>query len=105
MSDRSGKPTGLKDQLLSRSFSRRRFAGVSAGAFAAAMMGGSVLPSMGRVVMAQRGGKEFHAAWPYDEPPKGHFNSFASTGNILQGPTTVYGDLIIEPLAMFYWAT
>ena len=106
MSDRSEKPTGLKDQLLSRSFSRRRFAGVSAGAFAAAMLGGAALPAAaGRVVMAQNGGKEFHAAYPYDEPPKGHFNSFASTGNILQGATTVYGDLIIEPLAMFYWAT
>jgi peptide/nickel transport system substrate-binding protein len=105
MSEGSEKLTGLKDQLVNRSLSRRRFAGVSAGAFAAAMLGGAALPSMGHVVMAQDGGKEFHSAYPFDEPPKGHFNSFASTGSILQGPTTVYGDLIISPLAMFYWAT
>lgn len=106
MSERSEKPAGLKDQLLTRSFSRRRFAGVGAGAVAAAMMGGgSLLPSMGRVVMAQDGGKEFHAAYPYQEPPAGHFNSFNTTGNILQGPLTVYGDLILQPLAMFYWAS
>ncbi|MGB3330026.1 MAG: hypothetical protein WBA46_13785, partial [Thermomicrobiales bacterium] len=98
------KTSSLKDQLAKRSLSRRRFAGVGAGTIAAAMLTGGALPmGAGRVVMAQDGGKEFHSAYPYDEPPTGHFNSFATTGNILQGPSTVYGDLIIEPLAMFYW--
>jgi peptide/nickel transport system substrate-binding protein len=105
MSDIVSKASSLKDQLAKRSLSRRRFAGASAGAVAAAMLTGGALPmGAGRVVMAQDGGKEFHAAYPYDgAPPTGHFNSFATTGNILQGPSTVYGDLIIEPLAMFYW--
>lgn len=104
MSDVKTVTSSLKDQLAKRSLSRRRFAGVGAGTLAAAMLTGGALPmGAGRVVMAQDGGKEFHAAYPYDEPPTGHFNSFASTGSILQGPNTVYGDLIIEPLAMFYW--
>jgi len=104
MSDSVSRTSSLKDQLAKRSLSRRRFAGASAGTLAAAMLAGGPLPlGAGRVVMAQDGGKEFHAAYPYEEPPTGHFNSFASTGNILQGATTVYGDLIIEPLAMFYW--
>jgi len=104
MSEDAGKTMGLKDRLATRSLSRRRFAGLSAGAVAAAVFGGAAMPAgAGRVVMAQDGSKEFHSAYPYEEPPTGHFNSFASTGNILQGPTSVYGDLIIEPLAMFYW--
>lgn len=105
MSDVKTVTSSLKDQLAKRSLSRRRFAGVGAGTLAAAMLTGGALPmGAGRVVMAQDGGKEFHAAYPYDgAPPTGHFNSFATSGNILQGPSTVYGDLIIEPLAMFYW--
>ncbi|MGC4191427.1 MAG: ABC transporter substrate-binding protein [Thermomicrobiales bacterium] len=104
MSDIVSRTSSLKDQLAKRSLSRRRFAGVSAGTIAAAMLAGGPLPmGAGRVVMAQDGGKEFHSAYPYEAPPAGHFNSFASTGSILQGPTTVYGDLIIEPLAMYYW--
>ncbi|HEU0164284.1 MAG TPA: ABC transporter substrate-binding protein, partial [Thermomicrobiales bacterium] len=107
MSEKSGKMSSLKDQLASRPLSRRRFAGMGAGAFAAAMLSGAALPAgLGRVAMAQDGGKEFHSAYPYTAPPTGHFNSFASDGNgILQGSTTVYGDLIIEPLGMYYWAT
>ncbi|MGN6483435.1 MAG: ABC transporter substrate-binding protein [Thermomicrobiales bacterium] len=105
MSDIVSKTSSLKDQLAKRSLSRRRFAGASAGTLAAAMLAGGPLPlGAGRVVMAQDGGKEFHGAYPYDgAPPTGNFNSFATSGNILQGPSTVYGDLIIEPLAMFYW--
>jgi len=106
MSESTRKTSGLKDLLAGRSLSRRRFAGLGAGAVATAMVGGAALPlGAGRVVMAQDGGKEFHAAYPYSEPPTGHFNAFASTGTILQGPTTVYGDLIISPLAMYYWAS
>jgi peptide/nickel transport system substrate-binding protein len=54
--------------------------------------------------MAQDGGAEFHAAWPYQAPPTGHFNTFV-TNAILAPPTTVYGDLIYQPLGMYYWAT
>ena len=39
---------------------------------------------------ATRGG-EFHGAWPYDLPPKGHYNYFAASGIILQG--AIYLDL------------
>jgi len=43
----------------------------------------------------------FAGAWPYDVPPKGHFNVFA-TGAIL-GPGSIYYDLIQMPLGMYIW--
>ena len=49
---------------------------------------------------ATKGG-EFHGAWPYDLPPKGHYNYFA-TGAILSG--SPYTDLFIPSLAVYRWA-
>jgi peptide/nickel transport system substrate-binding protein len=49
---------------------------------------------------SQKGG-EFHGAWPYDLPPKGHYNYFA-TGAVLSGG--VYTDLFIPALGMWNWA-
>lgn len=46
-------------------------------------------------------GGEFHGAWPYDLPPKGHYNYFA-TGAVLSGG--VYTDLFIPALGMWDWA-
>ena len=40
-------------------------------------------------------GGEFHGAWPYDLPPKGHYNYFAAAGIILQG--AIYIDLFMPP--------
>jgi len=50
---------------------------------------------------AKKKGGEFHGAWPYDLPPKGHYNYFA-TGAVLSGG--VYTDLFIPSLAMWNWA-
>ena len=46
-------------------------------------------------------GGEFHGAWPWDVPPKGHYNYFA-TGAILSG--SIYTDLFIPSLAVYRWA-
>lgn len=43
---------------------------------------------------------EFNGAWPYEVPPNGHFNSFASGGMVL-GP---YQDLMEPALAFYNWA-
>ncbi|HYH11607.1 MAG TPA: ABC transporter substrate-binding protein, partial [Thermomicrobiales bacterium] len=91
--------------VLQAPMSRRRAMGLGAGAVSAAMLAGAPLPAgLGRVVMAQDGGAEYHAAYPYQQPPTGHFNTFV-TNAILPPPTTVYGDLIYEPLGMYYWAS
>ncbi len=50
---------------------------------------------------AKKGG-EFHGAWPYDLPPKGHYNYFTG-GAILSGG--IYTDLApIPTLAIYRWA-
>jgi peptide/nickel transport system substrate-binding protein len=85
--------------------SRRRAMGLGAGAVGAAMLAGAPLPAgLGRAVLAQDGGAEFHAAYPYQQPPTGHFNTFV-TNAILAPPNTLYGDLIYQPLGMYYWGT
>jgi peptide/nickel transport system substrate-binding protein len=93
---RSGNP------LASR-VSRRRAIG-GAGGFAAAMFAGGTIPGgFGKVVMAQDGGAEFHAAWPYLDPGAGgHFNHFSTNG--ILNPPNLYGDLMYVPMGMLYWA-
>lgn len=46
-------------------------------------------------------GGQFNGAWPYDLPPKGHFNYFA-TGAIVSG--SVWQDTFLPNLAMYKWA-
>ena len=88
------------------SVTRRRFLrdatlttlGVVAAACApGAAPGGSAAPGG-----ASAKGGEFHGAWPYDLPPKGHYNYFAASGIILQG--SVYLDLFQPSLAFWRWA-
>ena len=84
---------------------RRRFlrdsALVSIGLVAAACAPGSTpSPSGGGGGTAKKGG-EFHAAWPWDLPPKGHYN-LLSSGNILQG--SYLQDFYIPSLAVYRWA-
>lgn len=43
----------------------------------------------------------FYGAWPYEVPPKSHFNVFA-TGN-LSMPGSPYTDLMTPTLAIYYW--
>ena len=88
--------------------SRRRLLGTTAGAAAgAALFAGGLGPrSMGRAVRAQDGAAEFHSAYPYEIPPQGHFNLMQGvTRGILLPPGRIYHDLIIQPMAMYYWAT
>jgi peptide/nickel transport system substrate-binding protein len=95
----------LKIDLGTRSLSRRRFMGTSAGGFAAAMLAGGVLPAgVGRAVAAQDGGTEFHSAWPYlDFGAGGHLNHFVTNG--IMNPPNIYGDLMFVPMGMLYWAS
>ena len=53
-------------------------------------------------VTAQDDGATINIAWPYQVPPDGHFNSFA-TGVINLGGNT-YQDLMEPPLAVYMWA-
>jgi peptide/nickel transport system substrate-binding protein len=80
---------------------RRRFlrdsAFVSLGIVAAACAPGTTTTGGGT---AKKGG-EFHAAWPWDLPPKGHYN-YLSAGTILSG--SYLADFFIPSLAVYRWA-
>ena len=80
---------------------RRRFlrdsALVSLGIVAAACAPGATTTGGGT---AKKGG-EFHAAWPWDLPPKGHYN-YLSSGTILSG--SYLSDFFIPSLAVYRWA-
>lgn len=86
------------------SMNRRRFIGTSGAGFAAAMLTGGALPAgLGKAVLAQDGGKEFHGAYPYTDPGAGgHFNPYVTNG-ILPPTTTIYGEILQVPLGMFFW--
>jgi peptide/nickel transport system substrate-binding protein len=87
--------------------SRRRLFGVGAGAVGAAILTGAPVPAgFGRVVMAQDGGTEFHAAYPYQAPPTGHFNNFVTNAILPSGTApALYSEMIFQPLGMYYWAS
>jgi peptide/nickel transport system substrate-binding protein len=86
--------------------SRRRLIGTATGAAAGAMFASGSLPSFsGRAVLAQDGAKEFHTAWPWSPLPQGHFNLMQGVVNAIFAPPNIYADLIIEPMAMYYWAS
>ncbi|MGI8644270.1 MAG: ABC transporter substrate-binding protein [Thermomicrobiales bacterium] len=87
------------------SIDRRRLLGTTAGAAGAAFAFGGLPGLAGRAVVAQDGAREFHAAWPYQIPPTGHFNLIPNVTNGIFLPPNIYADLIIEPFAMYYWAT
>ncbi|MGI8406886.1 MAG: hypothetical protein ACR2OE_19350 [Thermomicrobiales bacterium] len=92
----------MPKSLTDRTLTRRSLVGGSA--VTAALLAGATLPSeFGRAVIAQDGAKEFHAAWPYTEPPNGHFNVFVVDG-ILANPN-VYGDMIWQPFGLFNWGS
>jgi len=84
--------------------SRRQLLAAGGGGLAAAMLAGGTLPGgFGKVVMAQDGSTEFHAAWPYLDPGAGgHFNNFVTNG--IMSPPNIYGDLMYIPMGMLYWA-
>jgi peptide/nickel transport system substrate-binding protein len=47
--------------------------------------------------------KEFHGAYPYQLPPKGHFNLAAGVTDSIQGQSP-YLDLVYPSGGMYYWA-
>jgi peptide/nickel transport system substrate-binding protein len=85
--------------------SRRRLIGTATGAAGAAIIGSSLPSFGGRAVVAQDGAKEFHTAWPYEVPPQGHFNLMQGVARAIYAPPNIYADLIIQPMAMYYWGT
>ena len=91
----------MTDSGLRYSASRRRFLRdatlTSLGLIAAACAPGTTGGTPGG---GAKGG-EFHGGWPYDLPPKGHWNYFG-TGAILGGG--IYTDLYIPSLAVYRWA-
>ncbi|MFD7157836.1 ABC transporter substrate-binding protein [Kribbella sp. NPDC059898] len=50
------------------------------------------------------GSKEFHGAYPYQLPPKGHFNLAAGVLDGIQMATSPYNDLIYPSAGLYYWA-
>lgn len=50
---------------------------------------------------AKKGGA-FHGAWPYDVPPKGHYNTAKGVTSGIFG-TGIYRDILEMPLGMYYW--
>jgi peptide/nickel transport system substrate-binding protein len=50
---------------------------------------------------AAAAGTEFHGAWPYQLPPKGHFNTFATNAILSDG---IYRDMLEMPMAIYDWS-
>jgi peptide/nickel transport system substrate-binding protein len=46
-------------------------------------------------------GGQFNGAWPYDLPPKGHYNYAAASGAITQG--SIWQDMFLPPMATYVW--
>jgi len=85
---------------------RRRLLGTAAGAAAGAMFATGAAPeSGGRAVLAQDGASEFHTAWPWSPLPQGHFNLMEGVVNAIFQRPSIYKDLILQPMAMYYWAS
>ena len=86
---------------LGRDLSRRRvlelFGLGAAGTAALAACGGDDRGAGGGG--ARR--KEFHGGWPYQVPPKGHFNLMAGVTDAIE--LGIYHDLIFLPGGMWYW--
>jgi len=95
----------MKKSGISYSVTRRRFLRdatlTSVGMVAAACTPGATPGTSPSGGTSAKGG-QFNGAWPYDLPPKGHFNYFAASGIILQG--AIYLDLFLPPMATYRWA-
>jgi peptide/nickel transport system substrate-binding protein len=58
-------------------------------------------PTAAPAAQPSAGGAEFHGAWPYQLPPKGHFNSFVTNAILADG---IYEDMLETELAIYDWA-
>lgn len=85
-----------------RALTRRQFLGWSAAGLLLAGCGGGGGQNYGESGGGGAGGsKEFHGAYPYQLPPTGHFNTFATNGILA---LTLYQDVLEMPMAMYRWA-
>lgn len=78
-------------------------AGSTAGTPAASGGGAAALQPLPSVPASAKTG-EFHGAWPYSVPPKGHYNS---AKGVVDGifATGIYRDILEMPLGMYYWGS
>jgi peptide/nickel transport system substrate-binding protein len=60
-------------------------------------------PTTAPATTSKAGNKEFHSAWPYEVPPTGNFNMIQGVSHTIMNPPNIYGDLIVQPFAMYYW--
>jgi peptide/nickel transport system substrate-binding protein len=85
-----------------KELSRRQFLGLSAAGAGLLLAGcGGGGQNYGEGGGGGGATKEFHGAYPYQLPPTGHFNTFA-TNAILA--LTLYHDVLEMPMAMYKWA-
>jgi peptide/nickel transport system substrate-binding protein len=86
-----------------RELTRRQFLGLSAAGAGLLLAGcGGGGGNYGEGGGGGGGGsKEFHGAYPYQLPPTGHFNTFATNGILA---LTLYHDVLEMPMAMYKWA-
>lgn len=61
---------------------------------------GEAAPAAPAAAAPATGVSEFHAAWPYDPPPVGHYNTFVP-GSLALG---IYQDLMEPSLFIYKWA-
>lgn len=99
-----------QERTTPRGLTRRRFlvstavvsAGVIAAACAPSTTGPSATAAGGSPAAAARKRGPFHMAWPYDVPPKGHYN-YAAAGGILRDASHL-SDLTRPTFAGYRWA-
>src|SRR5215210_7075280 len=85
-----------------KALTRRQFLGLSAAGAGLLLAGcGGGGQNYGEGGGGGGGAKEFHGAYPYQLPPTGHFNTFATNGIFA---LTLYQDVLEMPMAMYKWA-
>ncbi|GAA1691634.1 hypothetical protein GCM10009745_41220 [Kribbella yunnanensis] len=77
------------------------FAGLGAAGIGSAV---ACSPSKPNASGSSGGDKPFHGAYPYELPPKGHFNLGPGVLDGIQRATSPYMDLIYPSGAMYYWS-
>lgn len=80
--------------------SRRRALQLFGGGLAGAAFLAACSPS--DKATEKSGNKEFHGAWPFQVPPKGHFNEMPGMVDMIAGDGP-YLDLLVPPPAMYLW--
>ncbi|WP_192748620.1 ABC transporter substrate-binding protein [Actinopolymorpha pittospori] len=83
-----------------RGLSRRRLLEL-VGLGAAGAATAAACAAQDRETRGSEGLREFHGAWPYQVPPKGHFNLMAGVTDAIE--LGMYRDLIFLPGGMWYW--